>query len=317
MRRIYGLLLFVGLIASATQACEAGRRQQFLSEPQQSPAFTDPAGEAPVDRVIHTVKPSEADPSITRFDEANVVMFNRGSDNHAQLVVFLPGTNGKPEHARLLLSMVANQGYRVIGLTYNDEPAVVKICPHNPDPDCSAKFRQKRIFGDDVTQVVDNSPNEAVVSRLVKLLQYLDATYPQEGWRDYLAGDGPNWNKIVVSGLSQGAGMAAYIAKQKLVARVVLFSSPWDFIAPSRALAPWISGPSVTPPDRWYAEYHRRENTADLLARSYKALGIPEAHIQVFNGEPENLKGDNPYHATTIRLPVYVPEWQEMFGKAP
>ena len=39
--------------------------------------------------------------------------------------------------------------------------------------------------------------------------------------------------------------MAAYIVKHKKVARVVLFSGPWDFYGYSKQLAPWISGPSV------------------------------------------------------------------------
>ena len=313
------LLAALSLLPQSTQAGNVRLHRMHFDKPRsEKTQFESPAAEEPDDRVSYEIKPSEADASITRFDDPNLVLFNADAGEGAQLVVFMPGTNGTPRNTRLLLSVVANQGYRVIGLEYNDEPAVVQVCPRDPNPKCSGDFRQKRIFGDDVTSVVDNSPQEAIVTRLVKLLQYLDAKHPDEHWSGYLKGGEPDWSRIVVSGLSQGAGMAAYIAKRKPVARVVLFSSPWDFSGRSRELAPWIYGPSATPPERWFAEYHKRENTADLLAQSYKALGIPEANVRIFDADlPPNHQGDNPYHGSTIKLPVYVPDWQAMFGKAP
>ena len=292
---------FVALLASAA-----------LSSPGQAQAQTP-------DRTLvkYHITPESTDSAIHRFNNPHYIVFERSTTSAAPLLVFMPGTGGMPERTSYFADLAAHQGYRVIGLEYTDEPAVAQICPRDRDPACSEKFRQKRIFGDDVTNAVDNTPAEAIVTRLVKLLQYLDAKFPDEHWGTYLAGSEPDWSKIVVSGLSQGAGMAAYIAKKKLVARVVLFSSPWDFTGRDRKLAPWISWPSATPSDRWYAEYHAKENTADLLAQSYRLLGIPADNIRVFDGEPPNPQGDNPYHGSTIRLPVYVPQWQAMFGTAP
>lgn len=70
--------------------------------------------------------------------------------------------------------------------------------------------------------------------------------------------------------------------------------------------------------DRWYAEYHARENAADKLARAYGALGIPEDHIRVFNLDllsSEPAKGDNPFHPSTITNKGYAGEWAFMFGR--
>ncbi|MBV9183932.1 MAG: hypothetical protein JO356_21715 [Acidobacteria bacterium] len=268
--------------------------------------------------VTYVIRPSETDPSISHFDEPNYVIFDRNASQEAELVVFLPGTNGMP-HDSLLLRVIADQGYRVIGLEYNDSPAVSQTCPRDPQPSCSADFRQKRIFGTNVTSVVDNTPAESIVNRLTKLLLYLEQQHPNEDWGQYLASGDLNWNHIVISGMSQGAGMAAYIAKKKPVARVVLFSSPWDFLGRSRRLAPWIFGPSVTPPDRWFAEFHRREKTADLIARAYEGLRIPETHIRVFDLDlppGEDVTGNNPFHASTIRNPAYVPQWRFLFGRS-
>jgi predicted esterase len=270
--------------------------------------------------VVMLVRPSDTDRGIRRFDEPHYVVFDRDANPQAQLVVFMPGTDGKPSNAAQLLGIVANQGYRVIGLEYNDEPAVVQVCPRNPSPACSAHFRQERIFGDDKAAVVDNSPAESIVNRLVKLLVYLSQHDDKDIWGSYIIDGQPDWSRIVVSGLSQGAGMAAYIAKKEEVARVVLFSSPWDFIGSSRELAPWISAPSATPPERWFAELHRRENTAPLIAHSYTALHIPTDHIRIFDLDlPVGYrgKGENPFHVSTIKVPEYAPQWVFLFGHSP
>jgi hypothetical protein len=266
------------------------------------------------------ILPSETDPSIKRFNEPSVIVFDEETPADSPLVVFMPGTMGKPRNVVHMLGIVAALGYRVIGLEYNDEPAVVQVCPRDHDRNCSANFRAQRIFGGNGRSPVENTQSETIVNRLVKLLGYLQEHDAARHWDGYLLNGEPNWSRIVVSGLSQGAGMAAYIAKRKAVARVVLFSSPWDYVGASQELAPWIGEPSATPPDRWFAEYHRRENTAALLARSYKVLQIPSDHIRVFDLDlPKDMKikNNNPYHGSTVRIPAYEPEWQFLFGKFP
>ena len=297
-------LLALGVAAAALAASRAAA---------QGPP--DPTPAVPLKFI--SVRPSEADPSIRSFDEPNLIVFNPDAGAQAPLAVFLPGTNGRPANVRLLLSVIASQGYRAIGLEYDDEPAVVQVCVRDPDPDCSGRFRQERIYGDADRPPVVNPLQESIVQRLVKLLQFLDRQEPQAHWGDYLSGDRPAWPRIVISGLSQGAGMAAYIAQREPVARVVLFSSPWDNHGQPRELAPWIAGPSVTPPERWFAEFHRREATAALIAQAYRRLGIPEDHVAVFDLDlPEGGRGPNPFHGSTVRLPGYEPQWRWLYGSA-
>jgi len=272
------------------------------------------------DLVVQQIRPSEADPAITRFNDPNYVVFDEQSGPESQLVVFMPGTDGKPSNAALLLRQVASQGYRVIGLEYNDDPAVVHVCPQSLLPSCSGDFRQRRSFGGDFKSPVENTQSESIINRLVNLLRYLQEHDAARHWDGYLSNDEPNWSRIVVSGLSQGAGMAAYIAKHRSVARAVLFSSPWDYQRSSQRLAPWLIEPSETPPERWFAEYHRREKTAALIARAYQALQIPKSNIRIFDLDlPKDMKfmTDNPYHVSTIRVPAYAPEWQFLFGSSP
>jgi dienelactone hydrolase len=270
--------------------------------------------------VRYLVKPSDTDSAIKNFDDPHVVVFEPQTPPTAQLVVFMPGTGGHPERAQKLLRVVAAQGYRAIGLEYDDTPAVVEVCQRSFSPSCSGDFRRRRVFGEMDARVVDNPPQEAIVSRLVKLLQYLAKSHPEQGWDNYLAGDAPAWDHIVVSGLSQGAGMAAYLAKRVAVARVVLFSSPWDNMGASHQLAPWLKDPSATPPERWFAEYHRHEKTAQLIAHAYILLGIPEDHVLVFDlGLPADkpVHGDNPLHASTAHNEAYAPQWRTLFGHSP
>ena len=276
------------------------------------------------DLVRYWIPPAYADSSITRFTEPNYVVFDRRTKPSAPLLVFLPGTGGRPMNTTEFSNVAARQGYRVVGLEYTDIPAVAQICPRNPDPDCSEKVRRKRIFGDDVTSTIDDRPTESVVNRLTMLLLALQRDHPAEGWGDYLDNGQPKWPRIAVSGLSQGAGMAAYIAQRTRVARVILFSSPWDNYGRARTLAPWVTrGTGETPTDLWFAAYHEREPTADLIARAYAALGIPSGHIRVFSLEPAagaayhpSVVGNGGTPRAADGTPAYLEEWRFLLGDA-
>jgi len=279
--------------------------------------------------VKYWITPSAADSSIKRFNEPNYIVFERHMKAGAPLFVFMPGTDGRPANTTDFSNAAARQGYRVIGLSYNDVPAVAQICPREPDPRCAEKVREKRIFGDDDTHLIDDSREESIVNRLVKILEKLRRDHPDDGWDDYLDNGKPKWARIAVSGLSQGAGMAAFIAQKHQVARVVLFSSPWDNYGRQRTLAPWVTaGPKATPSDRWFGAYHQSEPMASTIARAYAALRIPSDHVRVLTLEPAraNAKGEIPYHPSSVGnavtprradgTPAYLDDWKFLIGEA-
>jgi predicted esterase len=291
-----------------------------VSQPRAQPCSPD------AHHVVECIKPSETDPAIRRFDTAHYIVFNRHTGPQANLLVFLPGTGGEPPGPVPFLKMAADAGYRVISLAYNDVPAVAVYCPRKPDPACSEEFRRMRIYGDGTSldPDIDNTRAESIVNRFVKLLQYLDRHEPARGWAGYLANGAPNWSRIALAGQSQGAGMAAFIAKQHAMARVILFSSPWDFVVSTgneRRLASWIAWPAKTPPDRWFGGYHERENMARLIAQAYADLQIPTDHIRVFRRDlPTNRRpptGANPYHGQGIRNPDYAEQRAIFLGHSP
>ena len=286
---------------------------------------------AAADPIVYKIPPNETDPQIHRFLNDNWVMFFPPSRPSADLFVFLSGTarteEGGPEVPNTLgfLTVAAEAGYRVISLTYDDHPAVLQVCRANPDPNCFAQFREKRIFGDNVTPLIDDTPSESVINRLAKLLQLLERQHPNEGWGAYLAGGMPVWSRIAVAGHSQGAGMAAFIAKKYPVARVVLSSGPED--AAMGLLAPWISERSATPPDRWFALYHQRDRFAPVIERALPAAGVPPSHVRMLNQEPMRLAGPNPYHVSVVGdgstprgpngSPLYRGDWAFVIGRSP
>jgi predicted esterase len=275
--------------------------------------------------VAECVKPSATDPAISRFDTAHYILFNANTGPEASLLVFLPGPGGDPPGPVPFLEAAADAGYRVISLSYNDTPAVAVYCPRRGDPACSEKFRRMRIYGDGaVDPAIDNSSAESIVNRLAKLLQYLDRREPRRKWSGYLENGTLNWGRIAFAGQSQGAGMAAFIAKEQVVARVILFSGPWDFVVSNgnvRTLAPWIAVPGKTPRERWFGGYHARENTADLIAKAYAALRIPSDNIRVFrlnlSAARQQAKGGNPFHGEGIRNPAYARQRAFLLGRSP
>jgi predicted esterase len=229
--------------------------------------------------VVHAIFPTDADPQIKRFTANSLALFKNAVAKNANLLVFFPPTGGTPAGGWPFIEAGAKAGYRVIDLEYNNTDSVPQICGPNPDPACSDRFRQKRVFGDDVTKDIDDLPAESVVNRLTKLLEYLDAHHHEEGWGRYRVKGQPNWSRIAVAGHSQGAGMAAFIAKKEEVARVIVLSGAVDRVEATKVWAPWVTSPSATPLDRWYAAYHQKESRAEAMKAAYEALKIPPEHV--------------------------------------
>jgi hypothetical protein len=325
----------------AALMCAAAALSAGYTSAQQSPAT--PRAQVPPevkvqlaappsfrDGRLYTVLPSEADPSIKRFDAANLVLQKNDVAPTANLLVFFPGTGSQPSASWPFLEAGANAGYRVIGLMYDNGLSVPQTCGPQADPACSDRFREKRIFGDADSTDINDLPNESVVSRLRTLLHYLDQNFPDEHWGRYLKSGLPNWSRIAVSGHSQGGGVAAYIGKKRDVYRVINLSGAWDRTEVTKEWAPWITSASATPLDRWYCAYHAKESRADAMKAAYAVMKIPPGHIRVptLEPNPENKmpKGADVYHvsmsATGVTplspdgTPAYAADWAFLLGAA-
>lgn len=260
------------------------------------------------------VIPSSTDTRIKAADKPHIVLFEKGNTT-GNLLLWMPGTGGHPKISDKLTfpKFAALKGYRVVLLSYIDDKGISNVCIGRnlkADQDCSAKFRRKRIFGDDTTDLIDDQPQDAIVNRLVKLLQYLKENHPNGKWGQYLDHGELNWERIAVGGQSQGGGMAAFIAKEKRVPRVIMLSGGWDKSAKGE-IATWYSGESATPPDRWYATYHVEERTAQTMAEIYHVLGIPPSHVGALDLP---VKGPGA-HTEALTNSEYKPWWEKALGQ--
>lgn len=128
--------------------------------------------------------------------------------------------------------------------------------------------------GEDSSPLVVVDAGNSIRARLTALLTYLAATYPNEGWGQFVAAGQPNWSLITVAGHSQGAGHAAYMAKLYSLDRAVMFSAPGDTGAAPGALAPWLSLPNVTAASRHRGNTGLRIPAMSLrLMRSSRQVG--------------------------------------------
>lgn len=193
-----------------------------------------------------------------------------------RLFVMLPGTGGIPRNQRLILRTGAARGYHAVGLTYPNDQAITDLCGNSPVDDCTGLARREVLTGEDTSPLVAVDAGNSIKARLTALLTYLAATYPNEGWGQFLAASRPDWSRITLAGHSQGAGHAAYAAKLYGLDRTVMFSSPGDTGAAPGALAPWLSLPNVTPVSRQYGFTHTADELAPyaLVTASWGRIGL-------------------------------------------
>ena len=148
---------------------------------------------------------------------------------------------------------------------------------------------------------------------------------PGQGWGEYIQGKEIQWEKIIVAGHSQGAGHAAYLGKKFRLAGVLILSGPQDYLNYFHSPAGWLSGPSQTPPSRYFAFLHLRDqfdfkkqlanckklmqlNEPDTLRVSPGAPVITDRHILV-----NDMATSNP-HLSTL-YPAFTQVWGYMLRR--
>ena len=203
---------------------------------------------------VQLVRPSEtarpgwlwAPPPITiegvvhNGNEPHLVYGVPSTQYHLQ--VHLPGTRNTPIQASCLLQAAASNRAPTIGLSYQwinrTDASRNAACAQKYGPSngvgvaqCLSASHRQAIFGGNFEPTLweRTNPADSISGRLSRLLLHLAHTRPFQGWAHYLEQDGsPCWNRIVLSGHSQGGGHAAYLALQKHLAGAVLISAPQD-----------------------------------------------------------------------------------------
>jgi hypothetical protein len=225
-----------------------------------TPGGTTPPPSAPPS-VERQVNATVTDPAITAAPaagEAPHVVINPSPSATAQgkLLLFLPGTQGRPSQYTYILRAAASRGVHAIGLNYVNAVAMGTLCQYSTDPDCYWSARSVVVFGggSPVQGQAAVTTANGIVNRVTKLLVWLRTNSPAEGWGQFLRADNTvEWSKVVLAGHSQGGGHVGVLVKSVLLNRAVYFSSPEDWNETTDRPAPWTTlRPNVTPASRQF-----------------------------------------------------------------
>jgi len=276
------------------------------------------------------VRPSATDPRIATFDQPHVCWIPRGAAARHELLLFLPGTGGRPRDHFAIAETAAGLGYHVVFLMYPDNLAAQIKCGNSADPNAHMKFRLAILRGGQLGKHRAISAFDSIENRVLKLLDHLSRTRPSEGWREFLTERGGiRWSKIAVGGQSQGGGHACVIAKEHEVARVLCFGSPKDYSFHYRRPARGFDGTGATPTDRYFAFNHLRDNgngcnhaqQMEILEQmGLTRLGVVDAdkagpdfdhgHVLITNVDVQGNKFHGSVHSS--RFPVCPRVWKYM-----
>lgn len=221
------------------------------------------------------VKPSVTDPAYTTAQDSHFVCVNLTVNPLNKLLVFLPGTGAQAKHYQLIPGVAADLGYHCINIAYPNAEAAAS-CASQAATDCYTKFRQEVCYGMPGSDQIDVDSLNSIYTRLVKTLQYLNSSYPNDNWGQYLSNGKPNWTKIATAGHSQGSGHALFLAKANSVDRVLMFGGPQDYNYIGGFPAPWIGAQGATDTTRLYSFLHIQDEISpyEIQYKALNAMGL-------------------------------------------
>ena len=286
------------------------------------------------------VQPHVIDTGYVAAQDSHYVALNKSVISNHLLLVFFDGSGSNTKDYLLFPKLAANLGYHTISLSYPNSPTVGSLCDASTDSLCFDQVRQEICYGTPVSTKVSVDTFNCIYTRLTKLLQYLAANYPTDGWEQFISNNNPVWSNIVTSGHSQGAGHAMYLAKTQNVHRVVMFSGVDDFSTHFNKAAHWIYNPGITPISNVYSFLHLQDDI-ESYPHEYQviqALGMfsggddstdvdnkttpyTNSHCLYTNITPSHVTIPSSYHDATVvdyftpltgLQPLYSPVWTYM-----
>ncbi len=265
--------LMLGLAGLLSVSCTGRMEQQLMPT---EPAVPETDIRQTQDGDCRELDPAAADPQVEKWLEPHFICAPAEEHREAAgLFLFLPGTGATPDYYTELMEAAAESGLFVIDLRYpNDRSVNLQLCPLDGDDSCHEKVRAEILFGEDLSSHVDVNPANSITGRLRSALAYLADVHPEEGWARFLDEHRePLWSLMIVSGHSQGAGHAVYLAMEQRVERAVAFA--WADVRRGQ-LAPWLTETvSQTPPEDYYLFFHRDDDRVTRYQEMLMAaLGI-------------------------------------------
>ena len=221
------------------------------------------------------IHPNQTDLNYAATQDSHMVIKNT-SVNFNKLFLFIGGSTSNPNSYFRITEFAGDLGYDVLNISY---PNSVPAASLNASSDELAfdHFRQEICYGTNLSSAVSVDTLNSIYTRAVKLLNYLDTTYPSQNWNQYLTNTNSlNWSKIATGGHSQGAGHAAYFAKFENLDRVLMFSGPNDYSTFFSQPANWLRESGLTPMNRHYAYLSLLDEVVDFSKQlgNLEGLGL-------------------------------------------
>ena len=212
------------------------------------------------------------------------------SNPRGLLLLFFNGSGGSPRagtgtSAGSWYGVARAQGLHVLAPSYVSGSAVGTLCGGMDA--CFEPTRTTILTGEFVTgtpeSLSDLTFDEAAFDRIAAALLTLADSDREGRWSDFIdraklpdAEAAIRWDKVIVSGHSQGGGHAALIGKRQSVVRVVMLASPCDSAA--GALASWLSSPAgykTDPAMKFFGLSSMGDTICPRAPDAWQALGMP------------------------------------------
>lgn len=264
------------------------------------------------------VQPWQTDNAYPSSGDSNYVAINTSVTPINKLLFYIGGTNSSPKRTTLFLKLAANLGYHVISVTYPNSTSIQTACGSSSDVNCYTNFRQEACYGTPVSSAISIDTLNSLNTRAVKLLQYLNTTYPTQNWGQFIAGNFLDWSKLVTSGHSQGAGHALYFASINNIDRCIMFSGANDFSNFYNTPPNWISGTFATSKNKIFSFLHLQDDGVPYSSQIQvtQSLGLwtsgddstlvdnlstpyNNSHLLYTNETPQSML-ITPYHNSTV-----------------
>lgn len=186
-------------------------------------------------------------------------------------IVVLFVESGQSTHAYLdFLRVAALGGHHAIALPLPLQQPVTDLC--GAETACYEAVRGELLDGQDRTPQVEIAYGDSLTNRLNAALLGLEAARPGLNWGTFAQAGKPLWSKLILVGHGEGAGHAAFVANQQVVARVVLLAGPTDGVGDKPA--GWLTTQHLTPIGKWYAFGHIADPRWGRIAAGWTALGL-------------------------------------------
>lgn len=199
-----------------------------------------------------------------------------------ELFVYLPGVGQYTDEAMTLLRLGALAGYRGVVLNYPRELSPPEACAATGEApgECLEQVHAATVYGTGETDAVDIDTADSLQNRLYRLLLHLQTHDPEGAWSDYYADEELLTPKIVLVGSAEGAGHAAYWARDATFARVVLLGGGGDGLYDAaggyEGLARWVTDPRSTPAADQRALWHTAQADARVVGDALAQWGADD-----------------------------------------